>query len=101
MSLTAPATGATAGIAFASIRTASSSVTQRFSNNAILNLTGALYFPNQTIQFDNNSTINTPTCGQVIARMVSLQNNANLKTACAGAGVVPVSGGGGGATLVE
>jgi len=100
MNLTAPATGATAGIAFASIRTASSSVTQRFSNNATLNLTGAVYFPNQTLQFDNNSTINTPVCGQVIARIVSLQNNANLKTACDGTGVTPIASGGG-ATLVE
>lgn len=100
LNLTAPASGATAGIAFASIRTASSSVTQTFSNNAILNLTGALYFPNQTILFSNNSTINTPICGQVIARIVSLQNNANLKNACDGTGVTPIASGGG-ATLVE
>lgn len=100
LNLTAPTTGATAGIAFASIRTASSSVTQRFSNNMVLTLTGAIYFPNQTVQFDNNSTINTPVCGQVIARIVSLQNNANLKNACDGTGVTPIATGGG-ATLVE
>ena len=100
MTVTAPTSGATAGIAMASIRTASSSVTQKFSNNAYLNLTGALYFPNQTLQFDNNSTINTPTCGQLIARKISIQNNANLKTSCTGTGVTPVTAGGP-TTLVE
>ncbi len=94
MSITAPKSGPTAGISLASIRSASSSITQKFSNNATLNLTGALYFPNQTLQFDNNSAINTPTCGQLIARMVSIQNNANLKTTCSGTGVAPVTAGG-------
>lgn len=94
LNLVAPTSGATAGIAMASIRTATSSVTQSFSNNAIMNLTGAFYFPNQILLFDNNSTINTPTCGQMVARMVSIQNNANLKTTCAGTGVSQVTAGG-------
>jgi Flp pilus assembly protein TadG len=94
MNLTAPATGATAGIALASTRTASSSVTQTFSNNVVVNLTGAVYFPNQTMLFSNNSTINTPVCGQLVARIVQMQNNANLKNACGGTGVVPVTAGG-------
>ena len=94
MNLAAPTSGATAGVAFASIRTASSSRTHTFSNNAILNLTGAIYFPNQGLQFDNNSTINTPVCGQLIARTVRLQNNANLKNGCSGTGAVPMTAGG-------
>lgn len=94
MNITAPTSGPTAGIAIASIRTATASVTQAFANNAILNLTGALYFPNQILLFDNNSTINTPTCGQLVARMISIQNNANLKTTCDGTGVTPVVAGG-------
>jgi hypothetical protein len=94
LNLTAPTSGATAGIAMASIRTASSSVTQSISNNAIMNLTGALYFPNQILLFDNNSTINTPVCGQMVARMISIQNNANLKTSCTGTGVQQVVIGG-------
>jgi Flp pilus assembly protein TadG len=93
INIAAPTTGATAGLAIASIRTATSSVTQRFSNNAILNLTGAIYFPNQIVLFDNNSTINTSVCGQVIARIVQLQNNANLKNNCPGTGVIPIAGG--------
>jgi len=93
INITAPTSGPTAGLAIASIRTATASVTQLFSNNAILNLTGAIYFPNQTVQFDNNSTINTAKCGQLIARIIQLQNNANLKNDCAGTGVLPITGG--------
>ena len=94
LNITAPTTGPTAGVAFASIRTASSSVTQTFSNNALVNLTGAIYFPNQTLQFGNNATINTPICGQLIARIVQIQNNANLKNACGGTGAVALTSGG-------
>lgn len=94
INLAAPTSGATAGLAMASIRTASSSLTQVFSNNAIVNLTGAMYFPNQTLEFDNNSTINTPVCGQLIARIVRMQNNANLKNTCGGTGAVAMTGGG-------
>ena len=93
INITAPTSGPTAGLAIASIRTATASVTQLFSNNAILNLTGAIYFPNQTVQFDNNSTINTAKCGQLVARIIQLQNNANLKNDCAGTGVLPITGG--------
>lgn len=100
MNLTAPTTGATAGIALASIRTATSSVTQTFSNNVIVNLTGAIYFPNQILQFSNNSTINTSICGQLIGRVVQMQNNANLKNTCGGTGVTPMTAGGA-VTLVE
>ena len=89
--ITAPTSGPTAGIAIASIRTATKTVTQKFSNNAILNLTGAIYFPNQIVQFDNNSFINTTTCGQIVARIVQLQNNANLKNQC---GTHNITGGG-------
>ncbi len=101
MNLTAPTSGATAGVALASIRTASSSVTQTFSNNVIVNLTGAIYFPNQRLLFSNNATINTPICGQLIGRIVQLQNNADLKNACSGTGAVPITAGGGGVQLVE
>jgi hypothetical protein len=93
INITAPTTGPTAGLALASIRTASASVTQKFSNNAIMNLKGALYFPNQTVQFDNNATLNAPVCGAIIARIVQLQNNTNIKNNCSGTGVLPITGG--------
>jgi hypothetical protein len=94
--LTAPSSGPTNGIALASIRTATASVNQKFSNNAIVNLTGAIYFPNQTVEFNNGTQVNTSICGQLLARVIKIYNNATLKTQCA----VPIIGGGA-ATLVE
>jgi hypothetical protein len=99
MNLTAPTSGEYAGLAFASIRTATASVTQSFSNNTTLKVTGAIYFPNQIVQFDNNSVIQATTCAQVIARMVQIQNNANLNNNCGGTGVIPI--GSGASKLVE
>ena len=88
MNLTAPTSGEYTGLVFASPRTATSTSTQRFSNNTILNLNGAVYFPNQILQFDNNATLNARTCGQLIARKIAIYNNATLGSQCA----VPIGG---------
>lgn len=101
LNLKAPTTGPTAGIVFFGLRSATSTVTQRFSNNTVLNLTGAIYFPNQILDFDNNaSSAGANGCTQVIARRVLLSNNVSLGSNCAGIGVTPV-GFGGSVALVE
>lgn len=95
VNLTAPTTGPTSGIAIFGGRTATSTVTQTFSNNTILNLTGAIYFPNQILQFDNNGTTNPNAgCTQLIARQIQLMNNVDLHANCAGAGTNPMTFGG-------
>ena len=93
ISLTAPTSGPTQGIAVFGGRTATSSVIQDFSNNTILNITGAIYFPNQILNFDNNgSTAGNNGCTQIIARQVQLQNNVDLGVNCNGTGVLPIGG---------
>jgi hypothetical protein len=62
-------------------------VLQKFSNNAVLNLTGAVYFPNQILEFDNNGTAAAHGCTHVIGRMVKMMNNAELKNDCEDTGV--------------
>jgi Flp pilus assembly protein TadG len=95
VTLTAPTSGPTQGIVFTSGRTADSTVTQTFSNNTILNLTGAIYFPNQTLQFDNNgSTVPGSGCTQLVARKIQLMNNVDLSANCGGTGVKPITFGG-------
>jgi Flp pilus assembly protein TadG len=49
--------------------------TQEFSNSTTLNLTGALYFPKGTVQFDNSSNVQGTTCGQVIADKINIYNS--------------------------
>jgi len=101
INVSAPTTGPTAGIIFFGSRTGTSTVVQNFANNTVLNLTGAVYFPNQIVNFNNNGTT-APTggCTQVIGRMVRLANNVRLNSNCAGTGVEQVSFGGA-ASLVE
>ncbi|MBV8533986.1 MAG: hypothetical protein JO128_00255 [Alphaproteobacteria bacterium] len=93
--LTAPTSGSTSGIVFFGSRTGTSSVVQDFSNNTILNLQGAVYFPNQIINFDNNaSSAGSNGCTQIVGRMVQLANNVTLGANCNNAGTTPIGMGG-------
>jgi len=100
--LSAPTAGPTAGLVFFGSRTGTSTVQQTFSNNTIFDLTGAIYFPNQIINFNNNATTAaTGGCTQVIGRMVRLSNNVNIRANCNGTGTTQMAINGGGATLIE
>ena len=103
LNLQAPGPGTpTAGIVFFGLRNATSTVTQTFSNNTVLNLTGAVYFPNQIVNFDNNaSSSGANGCTQIIGRQVTLSNNVSLGANCPpSTGVTPM-GFGGAVALVE
>jgi Flp pilus assembly protein TadG len=101
--LTAPTSGSTSGIVFFGSRNGTSTVVQDFSNNTILNLKGAVYFPNQIVNFDNNaSSAGTNGCTQIVGRMVQLSNNVTLGSNCSDAGTTPIGmGGSATVTLVE
>jgi hypothetical protein len=102
VSISAPVTGPTAGIVFFGSRTGTSTVLQRFANNTVLNLTGALYFPNQILELDNNtSSLPNHGCTQVIGRIVRFQNNVDLGSNCSGTGVKQIGSGGSVVSLVE
>jgi hypothetical protein len=100
INLVAPPDGPTAGIAFAAIRTATAQ--QTFSNNQILNIKGAMYFPSETLLIDNNVTIVATGCNQYIAKKIDYRNNAAISdTACPTVGGTPVAGGSGLVQLTE
>ena len=90
VTLTAPTTGAYAGIAILGPRNGSASTTQAFGNNTSLKVTGAIYFPSQAIALGNNTATGTG-CAEVIGRTVTVTNNAYLDNHCAGTGVKPES----------
>lgn len=89
LTLTAPSSGPYSGIAIMGGRTATSTVTQLFSNNASINVFGAIYFPNQIIDFQNNGATGTGRCTEVIGRIVYVSNNVALDDQCSG-GVLPI-----------
>ncbi|HXJ03226.1 MAG TPA: hypothetical protein VNH44_18555 [Micropepsaceae bacterium] len=93
INITAPSTGPYAGMAFFGTRTGSVGVTQTFSNNSVLNIKGVVYFPSQTINFQNNGSTTSGGCTQVIGRLIRVSNNVNLDNNCAGTGVQPLGSG--------
>ena len=86
VTLTAPTTGPYAGLAIFSSRTATSTVTQTFSNNAVIKIIGAIYMPNQIIDYENNSGTNATRCTQIVGRKIIVLNNVQLNNNCANTG---------------
>jgi hypothetical protein len=91
LNISAPTSGAYAGLAFFGRRDGSPLVVQKFSNNAVLNISGAVYFPNQIVEFDNNGATTAQSCTHVIGRIIRLMNNVELKNDCEDTGVRPIS----------
>lgn len=99
MNLSAPTTGATAGLAFMQSRSAPTSGTDSISGGSSMLITGALYFPNQTLNYSGGSTSGT-TCTNLIAYNFNFSGGTTLGNSCSGDGTTPI-GGGGGVSLVE
>jgi Flp pilus assembly protein TadG len=91
LNITAPTSGPLAGIAMMGPRDSSPSVDQVFSNNSILNIGGAIYFPSQKVSLENNANTSSNGCTQLIADQVYLSNNANLPSNCSGSGTTPIN----------
>jgi len=90
MTLTAPAAGPYAGLAIFSGPAATSTVTQTFSNNAVIKIIGAIYMPNQIIDYENNSGTNATKCTQIVGRIIYVANNVTLNDDCAYTGTSPI-----------
>ena len=86
LTLTAPTTGDFAGIAIMGLSTDTTKV-QSFANNERLNVTGTIYFPHQTVEFDNNGMTGGGGCTHIIANKLRVMNNAELDNNCSGTGV--------------
>jgi hypothetical protein len=98
VTLAAPTTGTTQGIAFFGDPNAPASTTSSFGGGASMNITGAIYFPSDTVQFQNGIT-NPSGCTQLIAGIIQFQGGAQFSNNCAGTGTSAI--GGGPTTLVE
>ena len=91
LNLTAPPSGDYAGLVFFGRRDATSTVVQKFSNAVTMNIQGAIYFPNQILEIDNDGSASPSGCTHVIARTIPILNNAKLSNNCLGTGVRPIS----------
>ena len=102
VSLTAPTTGATAGLVFFGDRIKpEDNDVNYFRGGASITIVGAIYFPRQAVQFENGAS-NSSACTQLIAATIEMQGGSRFRNNCP-PGVSPIVGGsGGGASqLVE
>jgi len=100
VTLSAPTSGPTAGLAFFQDRHAAPGVTNDLSGGTTQNIVGALYFPNQKVTFAGGTdTGNGTGCMQIIADEIDFKGNANLAVNCTGRGLKAI--GGSTAKLVE
>jgi hypothetical protein len=88
---TAPATGATAGLAFFQDRNAPKGGANNFSGGTTQNIQGAIYFPNQIVNFAGGTQTGHG-CLQIVADEIAFKGNANLETHCTGTGVASIGG---------
>jgi hypothetical protein len=86
VNLSAPSTGATAGLVFFADPNSPSTPGSTFGGGSQMTLTGALYFPSQTVNYQNG-TNTTATCTQLIAWLIVFQGGASFNSNCANTGV--------------
>ncbi len=98
LNLAAPTSGATSGLAIFQDRLAPTSGSNAIAGGASMLVTGALYFPHQTVNFSNAST-NSDSCTQLIAYDLSFSGGSKFSNNCTGAGTTGI--GSAATTLVE
>ncbi len=100
-SITAPTTGATAGIAFYGDRSGPTTNTSSFSGGTTQNITGAIYFPTQKVDYSGGSTTASASkCTQLIGYQLSFSGSTNFENNCTGVGVSSIGGSAGGGSTV-
>lgn len=101
-SITAPTTGATAGIAFYGDRNGPTTNTSSFSGGTTENITGAIYFPTQKVDYSGGSTTASASkCTQLIGYQLSFSGSTNFENNCTGVGVSSIGGSAGATTTTQ
>jgi Flp pilus assembly protein TadG len=86
VSITAPSSGATAGLAIFQDRNAPSSGTNSFSGGSTQNITGAIYFPNQAVSYSGGGGVDVAPCTQLVVYKASFSGGSNFSNNCSGVG---------------
>ena len=81
LKMTAPEGGTYDGILFYQDRRAAAGATNSVNGNSDSVLSGALYFPNQTLDINGTSNL-TFTCAQFVSRTISFSGNGSINNTC-------------------
>jgi hypothetical protein len=84
--LTAPTSGATAGMVIFGDRAMSLGTNFTFSGGSSFVFTGAIYLPRADVAISGGSQTGTPRCNQVVANKINLSGNGTFANSCAGTG---------------
>lgn len=98
INLTAPATGATAGLVFFGDRNMPTGTPFKLNGGSSEALGGAVYLPKAALEIAGNSASSNGGCTQIIADTISFKGNSNFAINCTGFGTQTI---GFTATLVE
>lgn len=88
VTLSAPSTGAYAGLVFYGDRTQATAV-NKINGNATSNITGAIYFPSQEVDFLGNFS-GAGGCTQVVADTIYYTGSSTFRTDCTGTGMATI-----------
>jgi hypothetical protein len=91
VTLPAPTTGPTKGLVFYGDPAAPTTNVNTIAGGASLSLTGAMYFPTETVSYSNGSSTNA-TCTQLVAWRMSFTGGASFNSNCGSAGVSAIGG---------
>jgi hypothetical protein len=86
VALTAPTTGALAGIAIFGDPALPTSTVLKFNGGSTQNITGVLYAPTAKVTDTGGATTGGSTCMQLVARLVDFGGNSSFKQECTGVG---------------
>jgi hypothetical protein len=80
------------GVAIFQDPAASSTGTNKFNGTAAMDISGALYFPSQEVEWSGNNSMAGPGCVQIVALAVTFTGNAALANDnCAAVGASPIA----------
>jgi hypothetical protein len=98
INLTAPTTGATAGMAIFQARTActgngngNNGCNNALQGGANQNITGAIYLPNNSVTYSAGSSTGGAQCTQLIANTITFSGQATFNNNCSSAGTKTIS----------
>lgn len=91
--LVAPTSGDYSGIVFYQDKATLDlgGTANKFNGGSTTNFTGAIYFPNEKVQFNGGNSLGTGSeCTQIIAATVDFSGNSTVKSNCTGIGTTDI-----------
>jgi hypothetical protein len=91
LNLTAPTTGSTAGIALFQDRVSCPGCGNKINGGSSSNITGAIYFPTNAIEYSGGSSTGGAVCTQLIAYTITFKGNSTFNSNCNSAGTKTIN----------